>query len=350
MSKQRLMQPEPELDDELEVEPAPLVLQDGEIPSFYRRRYADELPLMALTADERVSIWQATRRTIEALPNELMTISIVAAIFMLLILVGILDGFGVLLLAIGAVLSIFAMTFGEEVTHDTEDGVQRQYRIADQSMYEVESSVAARLIYEGELPSPLRHPPSISALVQNQPSEVALASAVLQAAFLSLWAWGALEIQHVKVHHRVMGVTVREASLLIVVPRANSLDVDGDVERALMTHLERWPNVHAAEVEAWPWKTGPTLRQLLKSFVGQGDLKPQVLQMVRHDAVGRGFARGGKRKKFELIAEAPKLLNAESHNVTVLIRYIYQSHPSLVQNFAAEIADLMGNAEVKKAT
>lgn len=347
MSKRHLMQHEPELDDELDDEPAPLVLQDGEIPSFYRRRYADELPLMALTADERISIWQATRRTIDAVPNELMTISIVAAIFMLLVLVGILDGFGVLLLAIGAVLTIFAMAQGEEITHDTEDGVQRQYQVANQTIYEVESEVAARLIYEGELPPPLRHPPSISALVQAQSSEVALASSVLQAAFLSLWAWGALEIQHIRVHHRVLGVTMREASMLIVVPRANSLDVDGDVERALMTQLERWPNIHAAEVEAWPWKTGPTLRQLLKSFMGQGDLKPQVLQMVRQDAVGRGFARG-KRKKFELIAEAPKLLNAESHNVKVLVHYIYQSYPSVVQNLAAETADLMGNAEVKK--
>lgn len=346
MSKQATLQPDP-TGFEPEDAPIPLVLQDGEIPSFYRRRYADELPLEAISGDEHLSMWRATRRNLDAVPNELVTISIIAGIFALLLFVGILDGVGVLLVAVAAVLAAFVMSQGEEVTHEDEGGVRRQYLIGETAFYDVESTITARLTYDSELPPPLRHPPSISALVQPQASEVAQASTVLQAAFLSLWAWGALELQQIHVRHRLLGVTVREANLLVVVPRATSFEVDGDIERALITHLERWPNIHAAEVEAWPWKSGPTIRQLLRAFMGAGDMTQQILHTVRHDAVGRGFARG-RRKKFELIAEAPKLLNAESHNVNVLVHFIYQAHPAVVQNLATEIADLMGNAEVKK--
>ena len=331
-----------------------LVLQDGEIPLEYQAMMGVEADTH--TAASVVAAHEAARRYLNALPNDFLVLSAVIAGVIGLLFIGALKGFGFIFVVALLIALVAFLVQGEEIT--TRDPVtgslERRYEAWNQVTYTIQAETGRPLAFAGDLPPPLRHPPSISALQmelgRGQTNERLQALSVIQSSLFALWGWGLIEIHPVRVTHHAFGTRVREAKHFIVRlgPDVTSVDVDGELERRMLTLLERWPYTHQDQLAAFPWKPGPSLMELTHSLVGgDAEVAPTILAGVRDDAIGRGLAkRSGFFKRFEFTAVASKELGPEAHNIQVLIQRMAATYPDIGRSAIKAIGDAIGDIEL----
>lgn len=331
-----------------------LALDDGEIPSVIRSRLPhDEMEYVNTT--QQISGNEAARRYLEAMTGQQRAIGGMLLAVIFLVMMAFMQGFGfaLLLILIGG-LAVYLSQVEEVTTVDPASGiVERQYYLGEWVHYEIKTEPTYRLAYQGHLPPALYNPPSVSALMINlygtSDDENTRAVVVLQSTLLAMWAWGLIEFEAIPVHHELLGVKVWDTTHMIVVSgeQVSNFDVDGDLERTILTVLERWPNIRRRQAEAWPWKPGPTVNELLRELTSSG-LAERILQTAQQDAIGRGLAsQRGWRRRFEFDAEGLKALQAEAHNLQVLIQYIAHEYPEVVRMVTTAVADVIGGIEVR---
>ncbi len=335
-----------------------LALEDGEMPTDIRSRLGgDSLDSVMGETIDRVSGLEAVRRHLDAMNQQQRLVGALLLVAVFLVLMAFMQGFGFAFLLLLSGAMIVYLSKVEEVTSEdpVTDSFMRQYYLGEWVHYEIQTQPAYRLAYQGQLPPVLYNPPSVSALVINflgsQDNSNARAVAILQSTLLAMWAWRLIEFEGVPVHHSLLGVQVWDTTHIVVVPGdgVTEFDVDGDLERTVLNFLSRWPNTHRSQMATWPWKTGPTLNELLRELKGKSsELGDRILQIAQTDAVGRGLAaHRGWRRRFEFEAEGVKSLQAEAHNLQVLMQFVARDYPEVMRMVTEAVASVIGGIDIK---
>lgn len=336
-----------EPDDELMPQSLEDDLADGEIPPAMRALLAQEAPSNHYRV---LSMREGVLHLIRAMPQDVLVMMGVGLAVLLVVMMLIAPTFTLLMLLFGAGAIFYVLTQGEEITSVSADTgiLTRVYQLGALQLYRVDAEKLPIWEYRGDLPRELSYPPSVGALLlepEGEAVEAAHAAIILQTTLLALWAWDLIELGEIKVNHRFVGMPIyRKAHRIVTVgSQAAYFRVDGDLERSVLLFLRRWPNMNYEMAQARPWLQGPDLRHLVAGIQGTAIALPQmgsgVLQLVQGDAIGRGLAvQRGWRKKFDLLPEAMKALQEETHAIQLLAQDIMRDYPGLIGMIYEDIA------------
>jgi hypothetical protein len=313
------------------------------------RTVVESLVVALPDADENLSVhhhrialldwtWVVLQRLLKARPG--LATGVVIGLFLALMLalsptglgnlIGILLGLGLLVLVSGRV----------ETDYFVEDErISRRFQVPRVQLGESNASLRTRLDFTGDIPPALTLPPSITALqlaseqpVQGNDTHVQ-AQIIARTVFLSLWAWGKIDVRQLEVQHQFLGRDRHADTVLIVVPGTGP--VEGLVEQRLLSVLLEWGRGNRQLRVLEPWRAGPDIDTLLAQLLNR---PAQLVQLAQQDGVQAGFMARGMFRGTGFTAEVLPTVAAEAHNLNVLMARIARYTPTLHHNVIVSAA------------
>lgn len=238
---------------------------------------------------------------------------------------------------VGVLLSValFTIVLGAVKTHvhAESDTLTRTFSLNRFALGSTTADFTKRITCQLEAPPALHIPPSISALnlgpepaVEGSDTNIQ-AQIIVRTVFFALWAWGRIELREIVVNHRFFKQTFAGVSKVMVLPVAHHHEVKGAVENQMLDALKQWQrNVNRQHRLLQPWVAGPEIETLFDMVLQR---PAAIVQAAQQDGIKAGYLSRGMFRGTGFTPEVLETVNAEAHNLNLLMGRIAVQQPTM---------------------